>query len=80
MNLLTKLKHSIKLISKSYISQIWLNTFGSLLFVAMASPRMILQSVPFLNHAIKELSYMYDAMGSLYPFTKGAKIDFKIAK
>ena len=34
----------------------------------------------FFNHAIKELSYRYDAMGSLYQFTKSAKIDFKIAK
>ena len=46
----------------SQISKIWLNFFDSVLFVAMATPYMILLMVLFLNHAIQELNYKNDAM------------------
>ena len=46
----------------------------------MATLRMILLSVSFLNHKIQELDYKYDAMDSLYQFTKSAKINFKQLK
>ena len=36
--------------------------FDSVLFVAMATRHMILQSVLFLNHAIQGLNYTYDVM------------------
>ena len=44
------------------LAKIWLNFFDSVLFVAMATRHMILQSVLFFNHAIQELNYKYDVM------------------
>ena len=44
------------------ISKIWLYFCDCVLFVAMATRHMILQSVIFLNHAEQELNYKYDVI------------------
>ena len=43
---------------------------GCLLFVAMATRYMILQSILFLNHVIQQLLFVYDDKRYLYQSTK----------
>ena len=44
------------------INKNWLYFCDSVLFVAMATWHIILQSILFLNHAEQELNYKYDAI------------------
>ena len=46
---------------------------GYVIFVAMATRRLNLQSVLFLNHEIQELLFMYDDERYLYQSTKVVK-------
>ena len=47
--------------------------FSCVIFVAMATRRMNLQSVLFLNHEIQELLFKYDDERYLYQSTKVAQ-------
>ena len=47
--------------------------FGYVIFVAMATRRLNLQSVLFLNHEIQELLFKYDDERYLYQSTKIVK-------
>ena len=47
--------------------------FGYVIFVAMATRRLNLQSVLFLNHKIQELLFKYDDERYLYQSTKVVK-------
>ena len=51
--------------------------FCYVIFVAIATRRLNLQSVLFLNHEIQELLFMYDDERYLYQSTKVVKIDLK---
>ena len=47
-------------------------SFGSVLFVAMATRHMILQSILFLNNTKQELLFMFNGKAYLYQSTQVA--------
>ena len=56
-----------------YRKQNYASFFGYVIFVAMATRRLNLQSVLFLNHEKQELLFKYDDERYLYQSTKVVK-------
>ena len=63
-------KKVAKLISNTRNSTLMQFFFSCVIFVAMATRRMNLQSILFLNHEIQEFLFMNDDKGCLYHSTK----------